>query len=49
MSKFGYGHYPGVALSEELSATMPTREWKLKRFKNPWYQGDPIPVGFGQG
>ena len=28
---------------------MPTREWKLKRFKKPWYQGDTIPVGIGQG
>ncbi|MEF2276639.1 penicillin-binding transpeptidase domain-containing protein, partial [Pseudomonas aeruginosa] len=24
-------------------------EWKLKRFKKPWYQGDTIPVGIGQG
>lgn len=27
---------------------MPTREWKLKRFKKPWYQGDTIPVGIGR-
>ncbi len=31
------------------SGNMPTREWKLKRFKKPWYQGDTIPVGIGQG
>ena len=49
MSKFGYGHYTGVDLSEERSGNMPTREWKLKRFKKPWYQGDTIPVGIGQG
>ncbi|MFP1558423.1 penicillin-binding transpeptidase domain-containing protein [Escherichia coli] len=28
---------------------MPTREWKQKRFKKPWYQGGTIPVGIGQG
>lgn len=49
MSKFGYGHYTGIDLSEERSGNMPTREWKLKRFKKPWYQGDTIPVGIGQG
>ncbi len=49
MSKFGYGHYTGVDLAEERSGNMPTREWKLKRFKKPWYQGDTIPVGIGQG
>ncbi len=49
MSKFGYGHYSGIDLSEERSGNMPTRDWKLKRFKKPWYQGDTIPVGIGQG
>lgn len=34
MSKFGYGHYTGIDLAEERSGNMPTREWKLKRFKN---------------
>ncbi len=49
MGKFGYTYYTGVDLAEERSGNMPTREWKLKRFKKPWYQGDTIPVGIGQG
>ncbi len=49
MGKFGYGHLTGVDIFEERSGNMPTREWKLKRFKKPWYQGDTIPVGIGQG
>ena len=49
MSKFGYGKYTGIDLAEERSGNMPTREWKQKRFKKPWYQGDTIPVGIGQG
>ncbi|MCW2478303.1 peptidoglycan DD-transpeptidase MrdA [Candidatus Symbiopectobacterium sp. NZEC135] len=49
MNKFGYGEYTGIDLAEERSGNMPTREWKQKRFKRPWYQGDTIPVGIGQG
>jgi penicillin-binding protein 2 len=28
---------------------MPTRDWKMARHRTPWYQGDTIPVGIGQG
>lgn len=49
MTKFGYGEYTGIDLSEEASGVMPTREWKQKRHKKPWYLGDTIPVGIGQG
>lgn len=49
MEKFGYGHYSGIDLSEERSGNMPNRDWKFKRYKKPWYQGDTIPVGIGQG
>ncbi|WP_437612316.1 peptidoglycan DD-transpeptidase MrdA [Erwinia sp. V71] len=49
MGKFGYGQMTGVDLSEEYPGIMPNREWKLKRIKKPWYQGDTIPVGIGQG
>ncbi|MEF1228748.1 penicillin-binding transpeptidase domain-containing protein, partial [Vibrio fortis] len=30
-------------------ANMPTRDWKMARHRVPWYQGDTIPVGIGQG
>jgi len=49
MGKFGYGQYTGIDLSEERNGNMPNRDWKFKRFKKPWYQGDTIPVGIGQG
>ncbi|ACT12229.1 peptidoglycan DD-transpeptidase MrdA [Pectobacterium aroidearum] len=49
MTKFGYGEKTGIDISEESKGNMPTREWKLGRFKKPWYQGDTIPVGIGQG
>ncbi|MEX6003034.1 peptidoglycan DD-transpeptidase MrdA [Providencia vermicola] len=49
MSRFGFGDYTGIDLAEERAGIMPTREWKQKRYKKPWYQGDTIPVGIGQG
>ncbi|MDT9587412.1 MAG: peptidoglycan DD-transpeptidase MrdA [Candidatus Arsenophonus melophagi] len=49
MKKFGYGRHTGIDLEEELEGVMPTREWKKKRYQKPWYQGDTIPVGIGQG
>lgn len=49
MNKFGYGQRTGIDMPQENTGNMPTRDWKLKRFKKPWYQGDTIPVGIGQG
>ncbi|WMY95143.1 MAG: peptidoglycan DD-transpeptidase MrdA [Arsenophonus sp.] len=49
MQKFGYGHYTGIDLAEERSGIMPTREWKQKKYQKPWYQGDTISIGIGQG
>lgn len=49
MNKFGYGQHTGIDLFEELTGIMPTKAWKMKRFKKPWYQGDTISVGIGQG
>lgn len=51
MTKFGYGQRTGIdfAPSEESRAIMPSREWKQLRYKQPWVQGDTIPVGIGQG
>lgn len=49
MHAFGFGDYTGIDIGEEVKANMPDRAWKLARYKKPWYQGDTIPVGIGQG
>lgn len=49
MMAFGFGDYTGIDIYEESKANMPTREWKMARHRQPWYQGDTIPVGIGQG
>ncbi len=49
MKKFGFGEYTGIDLYEESKANLPSEDWKLSRFKQPWYTGDTISVGIGQG
>ncbi|MDN3614319.1 penicillin-binding protein 2 [Vibrio gallaecicus] len=49
MMMFGFGDYTGIDIYEESKANMPTRDWKMARHRTPWYQGDTIPVGIGQG
>ncbi|VEH65943.1 penicillin-binding protein 2 [Rodentibacter pneumotropicus] len=49
MKRFGFGVPTGIEINEEASANMPTREWKQKRYKRQWVQGDTISVGIGQG
>lgn len=49
MKKFGFGQKTGIDIFEESTAIMPSREWKQKRYKRSWLQGDTVSVGIGQG
>lgn len=49
LSQFGFGKKTGIDIQGELSGNLPSAQWKEKRFKQPWYAGDTIPVGIGQG
>lgn len=49
MKQFGFGVTTGIDIVEETAGIMPSREWKQKRHKKPWVQGDTISVGIGQG
>ncbi len=49
MRLFGFGEYSGLDLAEETKAIMPSRDWKRERFNQPWYDGDTISIGIGQG
>ncbi|MGE5303165.1 MAG: penicillin-binding protein 2 [Alphaproteobacteria bacterium] len=46
---FGLGAKTGVALDDERSGTIPSTEWKRKRFRQPWYPGETVSVAIGQG
>ncbi len=49
MAKFGFGDLSGIDIHEEDAAILPSREWKERRFNQPWWRGDTISVGIGQG
>ena len=49
MTQFGFGQYSGIDIKEESKGILPSREWKQKRHRQPWFQGDTISVGIGQG
>jgi penicillin-binding protein 2 len=46
---FGFGEKSGVDIPGENAGLMPTPEWKKRRFKQPWYMGETVIVGIGQG
>lgn len=49
MTQFGFGEKTGIDIYEETDAIMPSRGWKRAQHNQPWYAGDTISVGIGQG
>ena len=49
LGQFGFGRESGVDLDGELSGLLPTPEWKKRRFKQPWWPGETVIAGIGQG
>ncbi|MFY0990362.1 penicillin-binding protein 2 [Halomonas sp. C05BenzN] len=49
MSAFGFGQRVGHDIFGESTALMPSRDWKRGRFNQPWYPGETLSVGIGQG
>jgi penicillin-binding protein 2 len=54
IGQFGFGAKTGIDVEGEFVGVLPSREWKLKRFKSlpaqqKWFPGETISVGIGQG
>lgn len=49
LDQFGFGSKTGIDLPREATGIAPSKEWKRRRFGIPWYPGDTISVGIGQG
>jgi penicillin-binding protein 2 len=45
----GLAQHTGIDLPDEATGTMPSTEWKLRTQHQPWYAGETISVGIGQG
>lgn len=46
---FGFGQKTNIDVKGEVAGLLPTPEWKMRRFKQPWYAGETVIVGIGQG
>jgi len=49
MSQLGFGSRSGIDLTGEAAGTLPSREWKKKRFGHDWFAGETVSVAIGQG
>jgi len=45
----GLGKVTGIDLPGEKNGVVPSTEWKMKTFKQPWYEGETVSVSIGQG
>ncbi|MGI9320150.1 MAG: penicillin-binding protein 2 [Thiogranum sp.] len=49
LRNFGFGRATGIDIVGELSGLLPSREWKRRRHDQPWFPGETIITGIGQG
>ncbi|BBB28461.1 penicillin-binding protein 2 [Neptunomonas japonica] len=49
LGRFGFGRVTSLDLPEALAAILPSREWKRRARKLPWYPGDSLNLSIGQG
>ncbi len=47
--RFGLGSKIDIGLENEKAGLIPDKEWKLRRFGEPWQQGESLISGIGQG
>jgi penicillin-binding protein 2 len=49
MHVYGFGERTGIDLVGESSGIVPSTQWKAKHSREPWYTGETVIAGIGQG
>jgi|TARA_B110000977_G_scaffold178401_1_gene235969 penicillin-binding protein 2 len=49
LALFGFGQNTAIDLPEARKGLLPSRAWKLGSRGEPWYPGDTVNIGIGQG
>jgi penicillin-binding protein 2 len=49
LRKYGFGETTGIDLPGETAGILPSPAWKAKHSKEPWYVGETVIAGIGQG
>jgi len=49
LAQFGFGARTGLDLLGENTGVLPSRPWKRAQFGQPWYPGETVIAGIGQG
>ncbi len=49
MAQFGFGKPTGIDLIGESGGVLPSRDWKRGQSSQPWYPGETVIAGIGQG
>ena len=47
--RFGFGRPTGIDIGGESGGLVPSRAWKQRSLKQPWYPGETLIMGIGQG
>ena len=49
LAQFGFGSVTGIDVPGEGKGLLPSREWKRAALDEPWYPGETVIAGIGQG
>ena len=49
LAPYGFGATTGIDVTSEQPGILPNRDWKRRKLGQPWYPGETLSVGIGQG
>ena len=49
LAPYGFGVKTDIDITSEQPGILPNREWKRRKMGQPWYPGETLSVGIGQG